>query len=104
MKIDNQTIYIIVIILFFNFLLLNILRLQNDIEDIHTNNKNNIHGFNKNRNKYKSLNNNNNNNNNNIGGVREKLNNIASLVPIDVNKIDNTNANFTPKFKQVSNI
>ena len=101
MKIDYQTIYIIVIIVFFNFLLLNIFRLQNDIHNISKNIKNNknVNGFNSN-NKYKSLN----NNNNSIGGIKDKLNDIASIVPIDVNKIDKTNANFVPKFKQVDNL
>ena len=60
---------------------------------------NNISGFNSNKNKYKSL-----NNNNSIGGIKDKLNDIASIVPIDVNKIDKTDAKFTPKFKQVDNL
>uniref|UniRef100_A0A6C0C584 Uncharacterized protein n=1 Tax=viral metagenome TaxID=1070528 RepID=A0A6C0C584_9ZZZZ len=100
MKIDYQTIYIIVIIIFFNFLLLNIFRLQNDIQNINKNIKDNknINGFNSN--KYKLLN----NNNNSIGDIKSKLNDIASIVPIDVNKIDKTNANFVPKFKQVDNL
>jgi hypothetical protein len=93
MKINSQTIYIILIILFFNFLLLNIFRLQDDIKNVL---KNNIPGFNKNKNKYKSLNNNNNN-----SEISKKLNEIASIVPIDFNKIDNTNAKFIPKYKQI---
>ena len=100
MKINYQTIFIIVIIIFFNFLLLNIFRLQNDIQNINKNIKDNknINGFNSN--KYKLLN----NNNNSIGDIKSKLNDIASIVPIDVNKIDKTNANFVPKFKQVDNL
>jgi|TARA_B110000858_G_C17778309_1_gene463406 hypothetical protein len=99
---NKQTIFIIVIIVFFNFLLLNIFRLQNDLFSLKSyknNNKdnknNNLSGFNKNKNKYKPLNNNNND------SVRGKLNNIASLVDIDMNKIDKTDAQFIPKYKQI---
>ena len=90
---NKQTIFIIVIIVFFNFLLLNIFRLQDDIKNVL---KKNVLKKNKSKkNKYKSLNNNNN------SEVRKKLNEIASIVPIDFNKIDNTNANFIPKYKQI---
>ena len=95
---NKQTIFIIVIIVFFNFLLLNIFRLQNDLFSLKSNknNNNNLSGFNKNKNKYKPPNNNNNND-----SVRGKLNNIASLVDIDMNKIDKTDAHFIPKYKQI---
>jgi len=95
---NKQTIFIIVIIVFFNFLLLNIFKLQNDIFSLKSyknNNKdNNLSGYNENKNKYKSLNNNN-------DSVYSKLNNIASLIDIDMNKIDKTDAHFIPKYKQV---
>ena len=100
---NKQTIFIIVIIVFFNFLLLNIFRLQNDLFSLKSykdNNKdkenNKLQAFNKNKNKYKPPNNNNNND-----SVRGKLNNIASLVDIDMNKIDKTDAHFIPKYKQI---
>ena len=95
---NKQTIFIIVIIVFFNFLLLNIFKLQNDIFSLKSyknNNKdNNLSGYNENKNKYKPLNNNN-------DSVYSKLNNIASLVDVDMNKIDKTDAHFIPKYKQV---
>ena len=76
------------------------LRLQNDLFSLKSyknNNKdNNLSGYNENKNKYKPLNNNNNND-----GVRGKLNNIASLVDVDMNKIDKTDAHFIPKYKQI---
>ena len=101
---NKQTIFIIVIIVFFNFLLLNIFRLQNDLFSLKSyknNNKDNNDprsGFNKNKNKYKPLNN---NDNNNDKCVLDKLNNIASLVYVDMNKIDKTDAQFIPKYKQI---
>mgnify|MGYP001048717682 CR=1 FL=1 len=91
---NKQTIFIIVIIVFFNFLLLNIFRLQNDLYSLKSYKNNNLSGFNKNKDKYKSLNNNN-------DSVYGKLNNIASLVDIDMNKIDKTDAHFIPKYKQI---
>jgi len=96
---NKQTIFIIVIIVFFNFLLLNIFRLQNDLFSLmsYNNDKDNLPGINKN--KYKPFNNNDDNNNDNC--VLDKLNNISSLVDIDMNKIDKTDAKFTPKYKQV---
>ena len=38
MKIDSQTIYIIIIVVFFNLLLLNIFRLQSDINNVSNDN------------------------------------------------------------------
>ena len=42
--------------------------------------------------------------NNIIGDIPDRLNKIASLVPLDVNKIDDTDAEFISKFKQVETI
>ena len=46
---NKQTIFIIVIIVFFNFLLLNIFRLQNDLYSLKSYKNNNLSGFNKNK-------------------------------------------------------
>ena len=69
--------FIIVIIVCLDFLLLNIFRLQNDLFSLKS---------------YK---------NNNNDSVYSKLNNIASLVDVDMNKIDKTDAHFIPKYKQI---
>jgi hypothetical protein len=115
MKIDSQTIYIIIIVVFFNLLLLNIFRLQSDINNVSNNNKvldkSKTKSTNKtNTDKIVGIDNNNYKkfndkcNNNIIGNVPDKLNKLASLVPIDVNKIDDTDAEFISKFKQVETI
>ena len=100
-----QTIFIVVIIIFFNFLLLNIFKLQKEISDFKEKNKDNKNINNKNINnlpgvveyptKYKELNNN---------DINSKLNKIADLVPIDINKVDKTNAKFKSKSKQIQTI
>ena len=87
-----QTIFIIVIIVFFNILLLNILRLQNDIYNLGSNNT--LPGLlNDNMRNYKNVDSNVN--------VNKKLNEIASQVPIDMNKIEKSKDTLLPKYKQI---
>ena len=76
---NYQTIFIIVIIVFFNLLLLNIFRLQNEIYNL-TSDKSN-----------KST-------NKSLPGL---LNEIASQVPIDINKIEKSKDILLPKYKQI---
>ena len=92
---NYQTIFIIVIIVFFNILLLNILRLQNDIYNLESNNNNKTMPglLNDNLQNYKSVNSN--------VDVNKKLNEIASQVPIDVNKIEKSKDILLPKYKQI---
>ena len=96
---DFQTIFIIVIIVFFNLLLLNIFRLQNEIFNL-TSDKSNkstnksLPGLlNKNMNNFKKIDSNSN--------VNKKLNEIASIVPIDINKIEKSKYILLPKYKQI---
>ena len=93
-----QTIFIVVIIIFFNFLLLNIFKLQKEISGfkniIDKNNSNNIQGIEKYPTNYTEINNNNND-------IITELDNIAKIVPIDINKRDDTDAKFIPKHKQI---
>ena len=89
---NKQTIFIIVIIIFFNLLLLNIFRLQNEIYNLKFNKI--LPGLlNKNMNNFKNLDSNSN--------VNKKLNGIASIVPIDVNKIEKSKDILLPKYKQI---
>ena len=99
---DFQTIFIIVIIVFFNLLLLNIFRLQNEIFNLKTtkttkttktNNKSLPGLLNKNMNNFKKVDSNSN--------VNKKLNEIASIVPIDINKIEKSKDVLLPKYKQI---
>ena len=92
----KQTLYIILIIALFNFLLINIFRLQGEIVDIRDK-KNVLKGLLDNK-KYKQL-----DDYSNISRVevKEKMNEIAELVPIDFNKIVNSKDKFIPKDKQV---
>ena len=91
---NYQTIFIIVIIVFFNILLLNILRLQNDIYNLESNNNKTMPGLlNDNLQNYKSVNSN--------VDVNKKLNEIASQVPIDINKIEKSKDILLPKYKQI---
>ena len=89
---NKQTIFIIVIIIFFNILLLNIFRLQNGIYNLKSNKilpgllNENIYNF-------KNLDSNSN--------VNKKLNEIASIVPIDINKIEKSKDILLPKYKQI---
>ena len=93
---DFQTIFIIVIIVFFNLLLLNIFRLQNEIFNLKTTKSigDSLPGLlNKNMNNFKNVDSNSN--------VNKKLNEIASIVPIDMNKIEKSNDILLPKYKQI---
>ncbi len=91
----KQTLYIILIIALFNFLLINIFRLQDEILNIR-NKKNVLKGLLDN--KYKDL-----DDDSNVSKVevKEKMNEIAELVPIDFNKIVESKEKFIPKDKQV---
>ena len=91
----KQTLYIIFIIALFNFLLINIFRLQDEILNIR-NKKNVLKGLLDN--KYKDL-----DDNSSVSKVevKEKMNEIAELVPIDFNKIVVSKEKFIPKEKQV---
>ena len=89
---NYQTIFIIVIIIFFNLLLLNIFRLQNEIYNLKSNKI--LPGLlNENMNNFKNLDSNSN--------VNKKLNEIASIVPIDINKIEKSKDILLPKYKQI---
>ena len=89
---NKQTIFIIVIIIFFNLLLLNIFRLQNEIYNLKSNKI--LPGLlNENMNNFKNLDSNSN--------VNKKLNEIASIVPIDINKIEKSKDILLPKYKQI---
>jgi hypothetical protein len=92
----KQTLYIILIILLFNFLLINIFRLQDEIIDIRDK-KNILLGLLDNK-KYKDIDD---NSNISVVEVKEKMNEIAELVPIDFNKIVESKEKFIPKDKQV---
>ena len=87
-----QTIFIIVIIIFFNLLLLNIFRLQNEIYNLKSNKT--LPGLlNDNIANYKKVDSNSN--------VNKQLNEIASIVPIDINKIEKSKDILLPKYKQI---
>ena len=93
---DFQTIFIIVIIVFFNLLLLNIFRLQNEIYNLKTTKStdNTLPGLlNENMKNFKNIDSN--------SDVNKKLNEIASIVPIDMNKIEKSKDILLPKYKQI---
>jgi len=90
---DFQTIFIIVIIVFFNLLLLNIFRLQNEIYNLKTTDKSLPGLLNENMKNFKNLDSN--------SDVNKKLNEIASIVPIDMNKIEKSKDILLPKYKQI---
>ena len=93
---DFQTIFIIVIIVFFNLLLLNIFRLQNEIYNLKTTKSTNksLPGLlNKKMNNFKNIDSN--------SDFNKKLNEIASIVPIDMNKIEKSKDILLPKYKQI---
>jgi hypothetical protein len=95
---NKQTLYIIFIIAIFNFLLINIFRLQKEITNIR-NKTNKVKGYmDSDFNKYKKITD---MNDNNKTGVNQIMNDIAELVPIDFNKISESKVKFTPKYKQV---
>ena len=102
---NKQTLYIILIILLFNFLLINIFRLQKDIKNIRDK-TNKVKGLkplgNIKPNNYKKVSKiNDNNNGTGTSGVKEIMNDISELVPIDFNKIVDSKEKFTPKYKQI---
>ena len=86
-----QNIFIIVIIVFFNILLLNILRLQNDIYNMKSDMLPGL--IDDSMQNYKSLNSN--------VDISKKLNEIASTVPIDINKLEKSKDILLPKYKQI---
>jgi hypothetical protein len=90
---DFQTIFIIVIIVFFNLLLLNIFRLQNEIYNLKTTDKSLPGLLNEDMKNFKNLDSN--------SDVNKKLNEIASIVPIDMNKIEKSKDILLPKYKQI---
>ena len=89
---DFQTIFIIVIIVFFNLLLLNIFRLQNEIYNL-TSDKSLPGLLNENMKNFKNIDYN--------SDINKKLNEIASIVPIDINKIEKSKDILLPKYKQI---
>ncbi len=94
---DKQTLYIILIIGIFNFLLINIFRLQKDIINI----RNKVNGYIK-PNNYKEVSEIKENDTGiGLDGVKEKMNEIAELVPIDFNKIAKSKDKFIPKYEQI---
>ena len=90
---DYQTIFIIVIIVFFNLLLLNIFRLQNEIYNLKSTDKSLPGLLNENMKNFKNIDSN--------SDVNKKLNEIASIVPIDMNKIEKSKDILLPKYKQI---
>jgi len=94
---DKQTLYIILIIGIFNFLLINIFRLQKDISIIRGKGKE-ITGFTGEKVKYNA--DGNGNNGTGLDGVKEIMNDISELVPIDFNKKVDSKEKFTPKYEQ----
>ena len=90
---DYQTIFIIVIIVFFNLLLLNIFRLQNEIYNLKSTDKSLPGLLNENMYNFKNIDSN--------SDVNKKLNEIASIVPIDMNKIEKSKDILLPKYKQI---
>ena len=90
---DFQTIFIIVIIVFFNLLLLNIFRLQNEIYNLKSTDKSLPGLLNENMKNFKNIDSN--------SDINKKLNEIASIVPIDINKIEKSKDILLPKYKQI---
>jgi len=102
---NKETIFIIIIIIFFNFLLLNIFKLQNELSSLENTEVTGLNNF-----KYDNFKNIHEkcdglNIENKIGEtIKNRLDKIASYVPIDINKINNADANFIPKYKQIETI
>ena len=91
-----QSIFIIIIIIFFNILLLNIFRLQNEIYNIKFNDKPLTGILDENIETYGVT--------DPDPNVNKKLNEIANLVPIDVNKLEKSKDVLLPKYKQIKHI
>ena len=97
---NKQTLYIILIIAVFNFLLINIFRLQKEIKNIRDK-TNKVKGLSISNNYKKVSKINDDNNGTGSSGVKDIMNDIAELVPIDFNKIVESKEKFTPKYEQV---
>ena len=97
---NKKTLYTILIIILFNFLLINIFKLQKEISNI-INKNNKVKGLIEKK-EYEEVSKINNNNNGiDDGGVKEIMDEIAELVPIDFNKVVNSKDKFISKDKQV---
>ena len=94
-----EIIFIVLIIIFFNILILNIFRLQKELNSLNKNSTLKPYNNLRSSNKYKSLDSGCDGLNIRKDGqsIKMKMNEIASHVPIDINKINNTNAHFVPK-------
>jgi len=91
-----QSLFILVIIIFFNLLLLNIFRLQNEIYNIKFNDIPLTGLLDENIETYGIA--------DPDPNVNKKLNEIANLVPIDVNKLEKSKDVLLPKYKQIKHI
>ena len=91
-----QSLFILVIIIFFNLLLLNIFRLQNEIYNIKFNDIPLTGLLDENIETYGVA--------DPDPNVNKKLNEIANLVPIDVNKLEKSKDVLLPKYKQIKHI
>ena len=91
-----QNIFILAIIIIFNLLLLNIFTLQNEIYNIKFNDKLLTGLSDENIQTYGTA--------DPDPDVNKKLNEIANLVPIDVNKIEKSKDVLLPKYKQIKHI
>ena len=91
-----QSLFILVIIVFFNLLLLNIFRLQNEIYNIKFIDKPLTGILDENIETYGVA--------DPDPNVNKKLNEIANLVPIDVNKLEKSKDVLLPKYKQIKHI
>ena len=91
---DYQTVFIIVIIIFFNLLLLNIFRLENNIYNLKSEKPSPCLIDKKNNNNKKES----------KTDINKKLNEIASQVPIDINKICKSSDVLKPKYNQIKHI
>jgi len=91
-----QSLFILVIIVFFNLLLLNIFRLQNEIYNIKFNDKPLTGLLDENIETYGVA--------DPDPNVNKKLNEIANLVPIDINKLEKSKDVLLPKYKQIKHI
>ena len=91
-----QSLFILVIIIFFNLLLLNIFRLQNEIYNIKFNDKPLTGLLDENIEIYVDA--------DPDPNINKKLNEIANLVPIDINKLEKSKDVLLPKYKQIKHI
>ena len=100
----KKTLYTILIIILFNYLLISIFKLQKEISNV-INKNNKVKGLidKKDYEEVSEINYNNNGTGNGTGddGVKEIMDEIAELVPIDFNKVVNSKDKFISKDKQV---